>query len=116
MDKKLVSIVSIIMAIVFVGVFIIAWNISKDIIGIEYDSVKELYNSDVAFDISLYDNKLVSGASVINLKEELDSIGYTNSLKIEINPSSVDANKTYYSTLGYNINGLVDSINLELRG
>lgn len=116
MDKKLVSIVSIVMAIVFVGVFIVVWDISKDIIGLQQESIKELYRSDVAFDISLYDNKLVSGSSIINLKAELNSIGYTNSLDIEINTSTVDSSKTYYSTLGYNENGVLESINLELRG
>lgn len=112
-DKKILVVMGIIISIVFVGLYISIWNNSREIISNQADDINRLYKAEVAFDISLFDNKLVSGNSVINLKEHMNRIGYTHSLNIKIEPSTIDGDKTYRSNLEYNKNGLIEKIILE---
>lgn len=112
-DKKILAIIGIIISIVFVGLFISIWNNSSNIIANQAREVNNLYKAEVAFDISLFDNKLVSGNSVINLREHMNNIGYTHSLNIKIEPSVIDSDKTYRSKLEYNTNGLIEKIVFE---
>lgn len=113
MDRKIITVIGIVIAVAFAGLYISIWNSSSSLIGVQADSVNQLYRAEVAFDISLFDDKLVSGNSVINLKEHINRIGYTHSLDIDIEPSSVEPDKTYRSTLEYNENGLIERIVLE---
>lgn len=112
MNKKIITIAGIVFSIIFVAVFIFVWSTSKNVISMEAENLNALYRAEVAFDISLFDNKLVSGQSVKNLQADMDKTGYTHSLNIKLEPSasSLNANKTYRSTLVFNTNGTLSKI------
>lgn len=118
MDKKIISIAGIVFSIVFVAVFLFVWSSSNTVISMSVEGINELYRAESAFDISLFDDKLVSGQTMKNLQEDMDRTGYTSSLNVKIEPAAntLDSNKTYRSTLYISDtgNGSVEKITLTV--
>ena len=116
MNRKIIVIAGVVFATAFIGVFLFIWSSTKTVIGIQADEVNSLYASETAFDMSVFDNRLVSGRSILNLKEEIETDTTAYSLKLTNMPeiSEADVNKTYRATLSRNANGIIDGIEVEL--
>lgn len=110
MDRKIVELAGIIFSAVFVAVFISIWAVSSSLLGMEYEKTNDLYRAEVAFDTSLFDNKQVSGKTILNLKEEMEVMKFSHSLKVNIESGAINADKTYRSRLLYNQNGILSGI------
>ena len=116
MNRKIIVIAGVVFATVFIAVFLFIWTSTKVVIGTQADEMNSLYASETAFDMSVFDNRLVSGSSILNLEEELEADTTSYSLNLTDMPalSQSDATKTYRTTLKRNANGIIIGINAEL--
>lgn len=109
MDDKIQTVFGIIIAVVFVGILTTTWNNATSIMRAETTTINKIYDTEVSFDISLFDNTLVSGRTINNLSNEL-SKDHTVSLTLTPAVSSIDNDKTYRSTIVYNANGGISGL------
>lgn len=108
----------------------------------ESEELNSIYRAEVPFDIGLFDNKTVSGSSILNIAEDIANSGYTQSTKLyfyDYNSGAdtydligsksdygnyegfvsgtlkgrVRADSEYKTYIHYGINGSVDGIAIE---
>lgn len=130
MGKKLVSIAGIIFAVVFVAVFLFIWSKSSNIFKTQMDSINSLYESELPFDMSLFNNRVVSGNTLNNFATDLGKSAYTTTAKlsfydsndtlrlspddyIDTEVSEFDANSEYLVYYHDGDNGNIDGIVAE---
>ncbi len=112
MNRKLMSIASIIFALAFVAIFLIIWMSANNIIKTQADEISSLYKADAPFDTSLFDDKLVSGATLKNFIEDMNSNTFTRGYKT-YGITSYEDKKVYRTTLHLNSTGAVDGLTVE---
>lgn len=135
MDKKILEIAAIVFALGFVMVFLIIWRTSQSIVSSEVNELNSLYGTNVAFDSNLFDNKAMTGQSIINFIDELANGRYlytklyvydkaTGQAIVRIsdyaNPGSalnliknkVESNSEYRTFLHYGESGAIDGIEI----
>lgn len=100
MGKKIISIAGIAFAIVFVAVFIFVWSTSQSIIKGEASQINEMYYAEVPFDTNLFDNKVVSKESIINLAEDIGNTGFTRSTKLFFYTGTKEQDPQEFGMLG----------------
>lgn len=143
MDKKITTVAGISFALAFVAVFLIVWSTSQSIVHKEVQEMNSLYAADAPFDTSLFDNKVVTGQSIMNMASDMAMTSYTNSIRLfwydysaatdtytliggdksayvdytglvsGALRGSIVANKEYRTFLHYNDNGIVDGIAIQ---
>ena len=83
MNKKIISIASIIFAVIFVGIFIVVWGNTRSIIKQESDALNTVYATQYDFDISVFDNRVVTVDTIENLISNISQSGYSQSVKLK---------------------------------
>ena len=83
MNNKLLSIVSIIFAIIFVAIFMVVWGNTRDIIQTEANEMDALYASEYDFDIATFNDRIVSNDTLVNLAYNIADSGYSQSVKLK---------------------------------
>lgn len=82
MNNKLLSIASIIFAIIFVAIFMVVWGNTRDIIQTEANEMDALYASEYDFDIATFNDRVVSNDTLVNLAYNIADSGYSQSVKL----------------------------------
>lgn len=83
MNNKLLSIASIIFAIIFVAIFMVVWGNTRDIIQTEANDMDALYASEYDFDIATFNDRVVSNDTLVNLAYNIANSGYSQSVKLK---------------------------------
>lgn len=83
MNNKLLSIASIIFAIIFVAIFMVVWGNTRDIIQTEANEMDALYASEYDFDIATFNDRVVSNDTLVNLAYNIADSGYSQSVKLK---------------------------------
>ena len=83
MNNKLLSIASIIFAIIFVAIFMVVWGNTRDIIQTEANEMDALYASEYDFDIATFNDRVVSTDTLVNLAYNIADSGYSQSVKLK---------------------------------
>lgn len=83
MNNKLLSIASIIFAIIFVAIFMVVWGNTRDIIQTEANEMDALYASEYDFDIATFNDRVVSNNTLVNLAYNIADSGYSQSVKLK---------------------------------
>ena len=83
MNNKLLSIASIIFAIIFVAIFMVVWGNTRDIIQTEANEMDALYASEYDFDIATFNDRVVSNDTLVNLAYNIANSGYSQSVKLK---------------------------------
>ena len=83
MNNKLLSIASIIFAIIFVAIFMVVWGNTRDIIQTEANEIDTLYASEYDFDIATFNDRVVSNDTLVNLAYNIADSGYSQSVKLK---------------------------------
>lgn len=83
MNNKLLSIASIIFAIIFVAIFMVVWGNTRDIIQTEANEMDTLYASEYDFDIATFNDRVVSNDTLVNLAYNIANSGYSQSVKLK---------------------------------
>lgn len=83
MNNKLLSIASIIFAIIFVAIFMVVWGNTRDIIQTEANEMDALYASEYDFDIATFNDRIVSNDTLVNLAYNIADSGYSQSVKLK---------------------------------
>lgn len=83
MNNKLLSIASIIFAIIFVAIFMVVWGNTRDIIQTEANEMDALYASEYDFDIATFNDRVVSNDTLVNLAYNIAHSGYSQSVKLK---------------------------------
>ena len=83
MNNKLLSIASIIFAIIFVAIFMVVWENTRDIIQTEANEMDALYASEYDFDIATFNDRVVSNDTLVNLAYNIANSGYSQSVKLK---------------------------------
>lgn len=83
MNNKLLSIASIIFAIIFVAIFMVVWGNTRDIIQTEANEIDTLYASEYDFDIATFNDRVVSNDTLVNLAYNIANSGYSQSVKLK---------------------------------
>lgn len=83
MNNKLLSIASIIFAIIFVAIFMVVWGNTRDIIQTEANEMNALYASEYDFDIATFNDRVVSNDTLVNLAYNIADSGYSQSVKLK---------------------------------
>lgn len=83
MNNKLLSIASIIFAIIFVAIFMVVWGNTRDIIQTEANEMDTLYASEYDFDITTFNDRVVSNDTLVNLAYNIADSGYSQSVKLK---------------------------------
>mgnify|MGYP000602244094 FL=1 len=83
MNNKLLSIASIIFAIIFVAIFMVVWGNTRDIIQTEANEMDALYASKYDFDIATFNDRVVSNDTLVNLAYNIADSGYSQSVKLK---------------------------------
>lgn len=118
MNKKIISIAGLIFALIFVGMAFLMWSNSQSILRQQFDHINSIRRTEVPFDSTLFDNRVVTADSIKNITKEIETNVTSGRLKIyedkgssisEINTDSLTA-KQYRSMLHYNDNGGIDGI------
>lgn len=118
MNKKIITIAGIIFALAFVSIFLVIWCNTNDVIKTQANAINELYAADAPFDVSLFDNQIVTGRTLKNFESDMEKNQFTRSFKIydisdNIGTSSIEDNKIYRTYLHENDNGVIDGITYE---
>lgn len=83
MNNKILSIASIIFAIIFVAIFMVVWGNTRDIIQTEANEMDTLYASEYDFDIAIFNDRVVSNDTLVNLAYNIADSGYSQSVKLK---------------------------------
>lgn len=83
MSKKLITIAGIVFALSFAVVFITIWMSTQAILNREASDRDSLFRADLPFDTSLFDNRVVTGESLINLLDDLTKSGNVYSAQLK---------------------------------
>lgn len=83
MNNKILSIASIIFAIIFVAIFMVVWGNTRDIIQTEANEMDALYASEYDFDIAIFNDRVVSTDTLVNLAYNIANSGYSQSVKLK---------------------------------
>lgn len=83
MNNKLLSIASIIFAIIFVAIFMVVWGNTRDIIQTEANEMDAIYASEYDFDIATFNDRVVSNDTLVNLAYNIADSGYSQSVKLK---------------------------------
>lgn len=121
MDRKMVSIAGVIFSLAFIAVAFLMWSNSQSILRTQFDHINSIRRTEVPFDTTLFDNRVVTKRSIENLVAELNTSALNGGLKVyqgegdsvtEINLSSLTGVQ-YRTELHYNDNGGIDGITVK---
>lgn len=129
MNKKIISIAGVLFALGFVGIFYMMWSNSQSVLRLEINAANSLYRTELPFDITLFDDRVVSGRSLKNIVEETNSSIMSNEnqstdrLKLYQysdsgnhtlqGTSSIVHTKQYRTKIHHGINGVPDGFTFE---
>lgn len=100
------AIISVIFAIVFVGIFAIMWISSTNSLGMEIQEVNSLYTEQYPIDVSMWDGTTITGKSVASLKKEINNNArYSTSIVLN-GADSINTTSKYSSSISEN-NGIL---------
>lgn len=121
MNNKLLSIASIIFAIIFVAIFMVVWGNTRDIIQTEANEMDTLYASEYDFDIATFNDRVVSNDTLVNLAYNIANSGYSQSVKLKFyedtstGPELIGNSATYnnYSAVPNELMSALDRIDSD---
>lgn len=102
MNNKLLSIASIIFAIIFVAIFMVVWGNTRDIIQTEANEMDALYASEYDFDIATFNDRVVSNDTLVNLAYNIANSGYSQSVKLKFYENDSGSQKLIGNDTTYN--------------
>lgn len=102
MNNKLLSIASIIFAIIFVAIFMVVWGNTRDIIQTEANEMDALYASEYDFDIATFNDRVVSNDTLVNLAYNIANSGYSQSVKLKFYEDNGRSQKLIGNDATYN--------------
>ena len=102
MNNKLLSIASIIFAIIFVAIFMVVWGNTRDIIQTEANEMDALYASEYDFDIATFNDRVVSNDTLVNLAYNIADSGYSQSVKLKFYENDSGSQKLIGNDATYN--------------
>ena len=102
MNNKLLSIASIIFAIIFVAIFMVVWGNTRDIIQTEANEMDALYASEYDFDIATFNDRVVSNDTLVNLAYNIADSGYSQSVKLKFYEDNGGSQKLIGNDATYN--------------
>lgn len=102
MNNKLLSIASIIFAIIFVAIFMVVWGNTRDIIQTEANEMDTLYASEYDFDIATFNDRVVSNDTLVNLAYNIANSGYSQSVKLKFYEEDGESQKLIGNDATYN--------------
>ena len=102
MNNKLLSIASIIFAIIFVAIFMVVWGNTRDIIQTEANEMDALYASEYDFDIATFNDRVVSNDTLVNLAYNIANSGYSQSVKLKFYEDNSGSQKLIGNDATYN--------------
>lgn len=102
MNNKLLSIASIIFAIIFVAIFMVVWGNTRDIIQTEANEMDTLYASEYDFDIATFNDRVVSNDTLVNLAYNIANSGYSQSVKLKFYEDNGGSQKLIGNDATYN--------------
>lgn len=125
MSKKMISIAGLMFSLIFVGMLLMMWANSQSILRMEVESAGSVHSTQLPFDITLFDNRIVSKNSLLNIVEEVNStpIGrstvstgkfklYDAVTKAETSIAGDGPNTQYLTKIHYNANEAPDGIEI----
>lgn len=124
MNKKIISIASIIFAVIFVAIFLVVWQRTQGLIKQEADTLNAVYSTEYDFDISMFENRVVTKDTIVNLATNIANSGYSQSIKLRFynynsgTPSLIgsDADYSNYDALANSILNNLNSIDTNKNG
>ena len=100
--------------LILVIVFFIGWESATKAINVSTAEIQSLYRAEAPFDLTLLENRWVSGDSLIALREHFDRTAGHTGFRPAIAGSYVGSDTGVYTVyrleLSHNINGVVDTI------
>ena len=66
MSRKIISIAGIVFSLIFIAIFLIIWNTSRSVVKSEVNEVNSMYATEVAMDLSIFNNKVITGQTILN--------------------------------------------------
>lgn len=116
MNNKLLSIASIIFAIIFVAIFMVVWGNTRDIIQTEANEMDALYASEYDFDIATFNDRVVSNDTLVNLAYNIANSGYSQSVKLKFYEGNGESKKLIGNDATYNnYSAVPDELRLALE-
>lgn len=116
MNNKLLSIASIIFAIIFVAIFMVVWGNTRDIIQTEANEMDTLYASEYDFDIATFNDRVVSNDTLVNLAYNIANSGYSQSVKLKFYEDNGGSKKLIGNDATYNnYSAVPDELRLALE-
>ena len=102
MNNNILSIASIIFAIIFVAIFMVVWGNTRDIIQTEANEMDALYASEYDFDIATFNDRVVSNDTLVNLAYNIANSGYSQSVKLKFYEDNGRSQKLIGNDATYN--------------